>query len=81
MPFQGNQFWVEKQNKTLGVTEPPFRANLLFGMLQVVMSEPPFRDQAYVRPDPPPGQLPRKLFRNQTFSERTFSDTNIRIDV
>ena len=29
----------------LGVTEPPFRANLLFGMLKVILSEPPFRDQ------------------------------------
>ena len=31
-----------------GGTEPPFRANLLFGMLKVVLSEPPFRDQPYI---------------------------------
>ena len=35
VPFQGNVFWVEKQNIHLGGgTEPPFRVNLLFGYAQ-----------------------------------------------
>ena len=33
-------------------TEAPFRANLLFGMLKAVLSEPPFRDQPYLEEKP-----------------------------
>ena len=47
MPFQGNRVWVEKHSFNFWGTEPPFRANLLVGMLKVVLSEPPFRDQPY----------------------------------
>ena len=36
------------KNQKMGGTEPPFRANLLFGMLKVVLSEPSFRDRPNV---------------------------------
>ena len=45
--FDEIDFWLKKQIFNLGCTEPPFRANLLFGMLKVVLSEPPFRDRPY----------------------------------
>ena len=56
-PLKGIDFWLRNKNtiwrggdRTSFSGEPPFRVNLLFGMLKVVLGEPPFRDQPYWLP-------------------------------
>ena len=46
--FKEIDFLLKSNIFNFGGTEPPFRASLLFGMLKVVLSEPPFRDQPYI---------------------------------
>ena len=45
--FKEIDFWFKEGIFNFGGTKLPFRANLLFGMLKVVLSEPPLRDQPY----------------------------------
>ena len=49
LPFQANRFGgCKNKSFDFGGTKPPFRANLLFGTIKVVLSEAPFRDQPYI---------------------------------
>ena len=45
--FKEIDFGLKNKKNNFGGTESPFRASLLFGMLKVILSEPPFRDRPY----------------------------------